>query len=66
MAAGLINLLAGGVAVVTVLGVAVWQWPYDRWTAIAGTTIWCKLFIDFAMARHAHWRSRAQRQPRGG
>jgi hypothetical protein len=28
--------------------------PYDTWTAIAGTTIWSKFFLDFALSRHAH------------
>lgn len=65
--AGLLNLVAGGVAVLVILGVTVLQWPYGTWTAIAGSTIWCKLFADFALSRHAHMRARnAVRQPRGG
>ena len=28
--------------------------PSDTWTAIAGSTLWCKLFADFALSRHAH------------
>jgi uncharacterized membrane protein YjjB (DUF3815 family) len=28
--------------------------PYETWTAIAGSTIWCKFFASFALGRHAH------------
>ena len=49
-----INLLAGGVAVFVILGVVLGLLPYDAWTAIAGSTIWCKLFASFALGRHAH------------
>ena len=28
--------------------------PYDTWTAIAGSTIWIKFLLDFALSRHAH------------
>jgi len=51
---GLLNLVAGGIAVTViglVLGAAV---PYETWTAIAGSTIWCKFFGDFAISWHAH------------
>ena len=34
-----------------VLGAAV---PYDTWTAIAGSTLWCKIALDFAIGWHAH------------
>jgi hypothetical protein len=27
---------------------------YGTWSAIAGTTIWCKLFAGFGLSRHAH------------
>ena len=30
------------------------QLDYDTWTAIAGSTIWCKFFICFALSRQAH------------
>jgi hypothetical protein len=42
------------VIVVVVLLVVWWQVDYGTWTAIAGSTIWCKFFTDFAMSRHAH------------
>lgn len=50
----LINFLAGGVAVFVIAGVAIGALEYHTWTAIAGTTIWCKLFAGFALGRHAH------------
>jgi hypothetical protein len=58
-ATGFVNLLAGGVAVAVILGVLLAGWPFDTWTAIAGSTLWCKLIADFALSRHAHAKSRA-------
>lgn len=52
--AAAINGLAGAVALSVIFGVAVYGWPYDTWTAIAGSTIWSKFFLDFALSRHAH------------
>ena len=49
-----INLLAGSVAVVVIAGVALGQLDYNTWTAMAGSTIWCKFFLDFALSRQAH------------
>lgn len=49
----LINLLAGGVALFVIVGVALGALDYATWTAMAGSTIWCKLFAGFALARHA-------------
>lgn len=49
-----INLVAGTVAVVVIAAVALGQLHYDTWTAIAGSTIWCKFFASFALSRHAH------------
>ncbi len=50
----LINAIAGVVAVFVIGGVAYGALAYDTWTAIAGTTIWCKFFASFALGRHAH------------
>ncbi len=50
----LINGLAGlsvSVVIVLVLFTGI---PYENWTAVAGTTIWCKFMLDFALSRHAH------------
>lgn len=49
-----INGLAGAVAVFVIVGVLVFGLPYDTWTAIAGSTVWCKFFLDFALSRQAH------------
>lgn len=51
---GLINAAAGSMAVLVILGVVFMQWPYETWSAVAGTTIWCKIFAGFALSRHAH------------
>lgn len=50
----MINLLAGGIAIATIVGVLFFQLAYDSWTAIAGVTIWCKFFANFILSRHAH------------
>ena len=50
----LVNLLAGCVAVVVIFGVALGQLDYNTWTAMAGSTIWCKFLLDFAISRFAH------------
>jgi len=50
----LINGIAGTVVVVVICLVLFSGIAYDRWTAIAGSTIWCKFMLDFALSRHAH------------
>lgn len=49
-----VNGLAGVVIVVVIFWVLFTGMPYQQWTAVAGSTIWCKFFIDFALSRHAH------------
>ncbi|WP_298835312.1 hypothetical protein [uncultured Piscinibacter sp.] len=49
-----INGLAGIVAVFVIVSVIAFGTPYETWTAIAGSTIWCKFFASFALGRHAH------------
>ncbi|MDD2664145.1 MAG: hypothetical protein PHD19_10340 [Dechloromonas sp.] len=49
-----INLVAGSVACAVILGVLAGELEYNTWTAIAGSTIWCKFFASFALSRHAH------------
>ncbi len=46
--------MAGIVVVFVIFGVLVVGLPFDTWTAIAGSTIWCKFFASFALSRHAH------------
>ncbi len=59
----LVNLLAGCVAVVVIAGVAMGSLDYNTWTAMAGSTIWCKFFLDFGISRFAHSSARNGRQP---
>ncbi len=49
-----VNLVAGVVVVAVIVAVLLGQLEYGTWTAIAGSTIWCKFFASFALARHAH------------
>jgi len=37
-----------------IVGVLTASFEYDTWTAIAGSTIWLKFMLDFALSRHAH------------
>ena len=41
-------------ASVVIVSVALGQLDYNTWTAMAGSTIWCKFFLDFALSRQAH------------
>lgn len=50
----LINLLAGVSLVCVIFLVVTGTATYGTWSAIAGTTIWCKLFAGFGLSRHAH------------
>ncbi|MEO5658245.1 MAG: hypothetical protein ABIQ90_00405 [Polaromonas sp.] len=49
-----VNLIAGTLIVVVIVAVSLGRLDYSTWSAIAGSTIWCKFFIDFALSRHAH------------
>ncbi|PLX82519.1 MAG: hypothetical protein C0617_13895 [Desulfuromonas sp.] len=51
---GMINLAAGAVAVTTILGVAGGFFSYKTWSAMAGMTLWVKIFADFIVSRQAH------------
>ena len=50
----IINGLAGTLVSVVIVLVVFSGIPYETWTAIAGSTIWCKFMLDFALSRHAH------------
>lgn len=52
--AGLINLVAGFTAVLAILGVVTALLDYKTWSAMAGVTIWMKVFADFVLSRQAH------------
>jgi hypothetical protein len=49
-----INGLAGVVVALVIIWVIAFGMPYGQWTAIAGSTIWCKVFVGFGLSRHAH------------
>lgn len=49
-----INLVAGSITAATIAGVLAGELEYDTWMAIAGSTIWCKFFLSFALSRQAH------------
>ncbi len=52
--AAAINLIAGGIIGFVIIGVLAGSMPYETWTAIAGSTLWLKFMLDFALSRHAH------------
>lgn len=52
--AAVINLAAGFSAIFTIFGVLVLGMAYEDWSAIAGVTIWMKVFADFILSRQAH------------
>lgn len=52
--AALINASAGLIAVGVIVSVLAIGVPFERWTAVAGSTLWMKLVADFILSRHAH------------
>lgn len=49
-----ISGIAGTIIAVTIVWILVGAMPYEQWTAVAGSTIWCKFMASFALGRHAH------------
>jgi putative exporter of polyketide antibiotics len=49
-----LHLIAGGIVAFVIVSVALGELEYQTWTAIAGSTIWCKVFLSYALARQAH------------
>ena len=50
-----LNLIGGTVMVVLLVSVLGFQaLTSDQWIAVAGSTLWMKLFLSFALSRHAH------------
>ena len=49
-----INLVGGTVIVVVIVMVLLGQMEYQTWIAVAGSTLWCKVFASFALSRQAH------------
>ena len=60
---GIINLAAGTVGVLILLSVPLWillgisigsLHEYSSWSAVAGSTLWIKVFADYIVSRQAH------------
>lgn len=49
-----LNLFAGIAIVIAIVLVVFGLADYATWSAIAGSTIWTKVLLGFALARHAH------------
>ena len=49
-----INLVAGVIVVGVIISVLSGALEYQVWSAVAGSTIWCKFFASFALSRQAH------------
>lgn len=49
-----INLVAGAICLAVIVAVLLGELDYHTWTAIAGSTVWMKLFAGFILRRHAH------------
>ncbi|TCK59942.1 hypothetical protein [Seleniivibrio woodruffii] len=52
--AGLINLAAAIGCGWAIVGVLLLGYPYEVWSALAGSTIWSKIFADFILRQQAH------------
>jgi hypothetical protein len=63
---GLINLVAGGIALTAILGVVAAVLPYETWSSMAGMTLWGKIIGDFIISRQAHPfnESKRKKQPK--
>ncbi len=51
---GLVNLAAGSMCIWTVICIVGFGYHYDSWSAMAGVTIWSKIFADFIIKMQAH------------
>ncbi len=50
----ILNLGSGCIALIIIIGVGIGHFHYETWSAMAGITIWSKIFIDFIISRQAH------------
>ena len=48
------NLIAGTVIATVIVLVVLGRLDYSTWSAIAGSTIWCKFFASFGLSWQAH------------
>lgn len=49
-----INIIGGTTIVCLIVAILLGAVSYETWSAVAGTTIWCKFFATFGLSRHAH------------
>lgn len=49
-----INLIGGTIIVLLIVAILLGAVDYETWSAVAGSTIWCKFFASFGLSRHAH------------
>lgn len=61
----MINLVAGVVVLYVIFGVLSAHLSYETWSAIAGTTVWCKFLLSFALGRQAHLLDKAKADKAG-
>jgi len=47
--------VASAALIYAIIGVVSASLSYEAWSAIAGSTIWLKIIMDFALSRHAHF-----------
>jgi len=52
--AAAINLIGAGIIIYVIVGIVTATLSYEVWSAIAGSTIWLKIILDFALSRSAH------------
>lgn len=51
---GILNLVAGCMCIWVIISVLLGLYPYDTWSAMAGITIWGKIFADLIIRMQAH------------
>jgi ABC-type phosphate transport system permease subunit len=63
LVSGLVNLVAGGIALWTIIGVPLWIatgivigpfYDQNSWSGLVGSTLWLKICVDFIISRQAH------------
>ncbi len=52
------NLVAGLTFATVILLIVIAGLEYKHWTAIAGSTLWLKFLIEFALSRQAHMKDK--------
>jgi hypothetical protein len=53
-ACGLINLVAGVIAVYLIITIPLGVYDFSTWIEYAGLTLWFKIILDFIVSRQAH------------